>query len=225
MIVRSAKRTLGLIAPALAVSPAVFMVGIAYGATASAAGLPGWLVVLAAVLILGASSELVFVGVIAAGGLPFIAAAAALVINLRNMIYGFSASSFLPRRRLTRAVSAHLVNDESVAFALAQKDPAERLFAFRLVGMAILIAWPLGATAGVLLGFVVPDPGRLGLDAAFPAIFFAILFGSIKRSTAAPATVGAAVAVAATPFVAAGLAPVLGLTGLVTLLGKRKSRA
>jgi predicted branched-subunit amino acid permease len=151
-----------------------------------------------------------------------VAAAAALLVNLRNVVYGISAASFLPATPLARALAAHLVNDESVAFALSQPERAARLAAFRILGTAILIAWPLGATTGLLIGYLAPSPGLLGLDAAFPAIFLAILMGSINRATAGPAVVGAAVAVVATPFVAAGIAPILGLNGLLARARKRR---
>lgn len=221
---RSSHRTPRLAASATAIAAAVLVVGVAYGSTALAAGFPPWLVIVAAVLVLGASSELLFVGVIAAGGLPWVAAAAALLVNVRNIVYGFSASSFLPARRIARYLSAHLVNDESIAFALAQPKPGQRLVAFRVVGVAILIAWPLGAVIGVLVGYIVPDPGSLGLDAAFPAIFLAIFLGSVKRSTVGPAMVGATIALAATPFLAAGLAPIFGLAGLLAGVRKRGHR-
>ncbi len=201
------------------------MVGVAYGSTALAAGIPPGLVILVAVLVLSASSELLFVGVIAAGGLPWVAAAAALLVNLRNVVYGVSASAFLPERRAPKLLAAHLVNDETVAFALTEAHPNRRLTAFRILGVAILIAWPLGTAIGVILGYVVPDASRLGLDAAFPAIFVAILLGNVTRCTAGPAAVGAAIAVATTPFVAAGLAPVLGLAGLLAHARTRGNRA
>lgn len=227
MDMRSIRRTTSALAlaPAVAIASAVLVVGVAYGALAVAAGLPPWLVVLAAVLVLSASSELVFVGVLAAGGLPLVAVGAALLVNLRNVVYGFSASTFLPRRRILRFLSAHLVNDETVAFALAHSRSSDRFASFRVVGVAILIAWPLGAAIGVLLGYVVPDPGRLGLDAAFPAIFVAILLTRIDRRTAGPAAAGAMVAAVATPFVAAGIGPVLGLAGLLTFGRKQRKES
>lgn len=218
---RSVHRT-SLVPPSIAVASAVLVVGVAYGAAASNAGFPAWLVILAAVLVLSASSELVFVSVIGAGGLPWVAVGAALLVNLRNVVYGISAATFLPPSHLSRLLSAHLVNDETVAFALAQSNPARRGAAFRVAGIAILVAWPFGAAVGVLVGTVVPDPALLGLDAAFPAIFLAILVGAISRRTAGPALGGAVLAAAATPFVASGVAPIIGLLGL--LVGARKQR-
>ncbi|MET3861627.1 putative branched-subunit amino acid permease [Dietzia sp. 2505] len=213
------------LASAVAIAAAIAVVGVAYGSTASAAGLPPWLVILAAALVLSASSELVFIGVIASGGLLWVAVCAGLLVNLRNVVYGFSASGFLPHQRAPRLFSTHLVNDESVAFAMAQPHPTRRLTAFHTVGVAILIAWPLGAAIGVLVGYVLPDPSRLGLDAAFPAVFVAILLGSVTRRTAVPAAAGATLAAAATPFVAAGVAPILGLVGLLTAARRRGHRA
>ncbi|MFN3602910.1 MAG: AzlC family ABC transporter permease, partial [Dietzia sp.] len=83
---RSPRRTHPPVAPVMAIASAVGVVGVAYGSMASAAGVPPWLVVLAAVLVLSASSELVFIGVIASGGLPWVAAGAGLLVNLRNFV-------------------------------------------------------------------------------------------------------------------------------------------
>ncbi|QGW25808.1 MULTISPECIES: AzlC family ABC transporter permease [unclassified Dietzia] len=210
---------------AAAIATAIAVVGMAYGSAASAAGLPPWLVVLAAALVLSASSELVFVGVVASGGLLWIAVGAGLLVSLRNAVYGLSASAFLPDQRAPRLLWTHLVNDESVAVATAPQHPSRRFAAFRTVGIALLVAWPLGAAIGVGVGYVLPDPGQLGLDAAFPAVFVAIILAAVTRRTAAPAVAGATLATAAAPFVAAGLAPVLGLFGLLTAVRRRGDHA
>jgi predicted branched-subunit amino acid permease len=44
----------------------------------------------------------------------------------------------------------------------------------------VYAAWYLGAAAGALLGDRIPDPRRLGLDFVFPAVFIAILAGTIR---------------------------------------------
>jgi predicted branched-subunit amino acid permease len=212
--------------PAALIALSVLIVGIAYGSLAVESGFPPWLVVAAAVLILGASSELLFVGVIADGGLVWVAVGASLLVNLRNVVYGASASSFLPAAGWRRWLLAHLVNDESVAFATRRPRPPEQLRAFRTVGLAILLAWPLGALMGAFLGYFTPDPSRLGLDAAFPAILIAVLFGIAGRRTILPALAGAAIALLATPVVPAGMAPLLGLFGLAASVkgGRRGGR-
>jgi hypothetical protein len=68
------------------------------------------------------------------------------------------------------------------------------------------ICWNAGTALGVLLGNVIGDPNRLGLDAAFP-LFFALLVPQLKgRSSVVAAGLGAAIALGLIPFTAAVLA-------------------
>jgi predicted branched-subunit amino acid permease len=74
----------------------------------------------------------------------------------------------------------------------------------------------VGAAAGSVLG----DPEALGLDAAFPALFLALLAGQVRgRRGAVAAVAGAGVAALLVPFVAPGL-PIVAAS-LVCLIGLR----
>ncbi|WP_214650977.1 AzlC family ABC transporter permease [Brachybacterium halotolerans] len=197
------------------IAGSVLLVGVSYGALADGAHLPLWFVLLLACTVLGASSELVFVGAIAGGASPVLAVVGALLLNLRNGLYGVSVARFLPRGA-TRLLDAHLVNDETAAYGLAQPDAGTGRRAFRVLGVAIAVAWPAGAALGVLLGRSVPDPSSLGLDAVFPAILLAMLIGVVRDlRTGGLALGGAAAAVAVTPVVATGIAPLVALSVLV----------
>lgn len=208
----------------LGIGLAVLLVAVSYGALAASAGFPTWLVVLVAASVLAGASELLFVAVVASGGAALVAALAGILVNVRNGVYGYSAGSFL-RGGPALALAAHLVNDESVALAQHRVGTPLRRRAFWAAGLAILIVWPLGALAGALLGAVV-DPHALGLDAALPAILVAMVVPAARdRRALAAMLVGGAVALAATPFVAPGLAPVLALVALgVPWLGTRFAR-
>lgn len=206
------------------IASAVLVVGVSYGALAVEAGLPAWLVIGLAATVLAASAELLFVASVVAGAPPLAAAASALVVNLRNGVYGIAASKFL-HRGPNRLIAAHFVNDETVAYATAHHDPPARRRAFWMLGWAILLSWPLGAALGVLLGRIVPDVSSLGLDAVFPAILFAMLLGALRsRQTAAIVACGVVIAVAVTPLVPAGVAPIAALAalGLLFMRGPRR---
>lgn len=197
--------------------------GIAYGSQSQMAGLPGWLVLALAVGVLGASSELLFVGMLAAGGAPLLAAVAALLVNLRNIVYGVAAGRFL-RRGALRWLGAHFVNDETVAFAAAQEGAADQRRVFWRLGSLILVAWPLGTIIGLMLGTAV-DPGVLGLDAVFPVVILAMLLPTLRDSdTRLAAGIGAGVATASVALTPAGVAPLLALTGVFGPVLKRKLR-
>ncbi|QTX05895.1 AzlC family ABC transporter permease [Agromyces archimandritae] len=192
---------------------AVALVAVSYGALAAGAGFPLWLVVIVAASVLAGASELLFVSVVAAGGAPLVAALAGILVNVRNGIYAYSAGAFL-RGGPSLALAAHVVNDESVALAQHRTGVPRRRAAFWAAGLAILIVWPLGAIAGALLGAVV-DPHVLGLDAALPAILVAMVLPAARdRRALAAMLAGGAIALAATPFVAPGVASVLALLGL-----------
>jgi predicted branched-subunit amino acid permease len=199
------------------IASAVLVVGVSYGALASEAGLPAWLVIALAVAVLAASAELMFIAWILAGATPLAAAAGALLVNLRNGVYGIAASRFLRGGRL-RLLAAHFVNDETIAYASAHQDPARRRRAFWVLGWAILLSWPAGATIGVILGRTVTDVSALGLDAVFPAILFAMVLGAVRSKHAAIiVTCGALLAVAVTPLVPPGVAPLIALISLSLL--------
>ncbi|WP_222839780.1 MULTISPECIES: AzlC family ABC transporter permease [Rhodococcus] len=201
----------------------VAVVGVSYGVTAGSAGFSLWQLLVLAILVLGASSEFLFIGIIAVGGSPLAAVLAGLLINSRNFAYGLSVGSFLGQG-WRRVVGAHLVNDESVAIATAQSTLARKRAAFWLCGIGIAICWPLGALTGGILGSVVRDPATLGLDAAFPVVILALVLPALKeRLTLIAASVGAVVAVGTSTFLPSGMAPLVALLGMAAVLPFREN--
>ncbi|PSL04779.1 4-azaleucine resistance transporter AzlC [Haloactinopolyspora alba] len=225
---RSVWRTLGAarIRDIAAVGASVCMIGISYGVTAHDAGFALWQIIALAVLVLGASSELLFVGVLAAGGAPALAVLAGLVVNARNAAYGMRAGAFLHGRR-TRLAGAHLVNDESVALATAAPTPETARATFWASGVTIMVSWPLGAFVGATLGQVVHEPAVLGLDAVFPAVLLALVLPALRRDTTTRvcALAGGCLAVAGAPVLPAGVAPLVALLAvLVSIPSTMRSR-
>ena len=85
-------------------------------------------------------------------------------------------------------------------------------------GGLLYVGWVGGTALGVLGGSALGDPNRLGLDAAFPALFLALLAPRLReRRALAAALAGGALAAAliavvppGVPIVAASAACVLG---------------
>jgi 4-azaleucine resistance transporter AzlC len=198
----------------------VGVVGVSYGAVAVTAGFPLWVPVLTATLVLAGSSEFLFVGIIAGGGSPIAAVAAGLLVNARHLTYGLAIPDVIePGWR--RVAGTHLMNDEAVVVALAQPGLARQRAAYWAAGIGIAACWPGGALAGALLGQSVRDTGALGLDAVFPAATLALILPALReRGPRRAALAGAAIALAAVPFLPAGLPELLGLGGLA-LAGRR----
>ncbi|MCJ8338472.1 MAG: AzlC family ABC transporter permease [Pseudomonadales bacterium] len=101
------------------------VVGVSYGAVSVAAGLELWLPLTLAILVLAGASEFLFVGILAAGGSPLMAALAGLLVNIRLLPFGLSVQQQLGSGPLSY-FGCHLLNDESVVFAVSQSCPVLR---------------------------------------------------------------------------------------------------
>ena len=217
---------------------AVWFIGLSYGAVAVASGFPLWVPAALSVLVLAGASEFLFIGIVAAGGNPIAAALAGLLVNARHLPYGLAlpdmtgpdtgpdmTSPDVPGRGWRRLLGSHVMNDESVVFALAQEDLPRKRAAYWACGLGVLLCWPAGAVLGALLGGVIGNTNAFGLDAMFPAVILALIVPSLRdRATVRAALAGAAIALAAAPFLPAGLPVLLALAGVLGLVIPRPAR-
>lgn len=201
-----------------AIAVAIGAVGISFGAIATAAGLPAWLVSAMSVLVFAGGAQFMAVGLFAAGN-PVAAVLAGLLLNARHLPFGLAlADSVFAARWPVKLAGSHLMVDESVAFALAQAEPVTRRRAYWLTGAGVFVSWNAGTLVGVALSAAAGDPAVLGLDAAFPAGLIALLLPVLReRGTRQVALLGAGIAVATTPLLPAGLPVLLALASLAAL--------
>lgn len=202
------------------------IVGLSFGAITVAAGLPVWLPMLLSVVVFAGASQFMFVAIIAAGGNPLAALAAGLLVNARHLPFGLAVGDVVGSGLLRRIAGSHVMVDESVAFALAQRDPQRRRAAYWACGASLFVCWNIGVLAGAFGGTAISDTDALGLDAAFPAVLLALILPSLKdRAVRLAAAVGAVIAVAASPLLPAGLPVLLSLAALpIALIGRWRTR-
>lgn len=202
----------------LAIAVAAAVNGASFGAIAVSAGFPLWVPVVMSLLVFAGGSQYLVVGVVAAGGSPIAAVLGGLVLNARHLPFGLAVGDVVGRGWAARLLGSHLMIDESVAYAMAQRDATRARAAYWACGAALFAAWNLGVLGGSLAGTLVDDPSTLGLDAVFPAVMLALVLPALKdRAKLLPALLGAAVALAATPFLPAGVPVLLALVGLVAV--------
>lgn len=209
---RSLNRTDGL-RDVLALASAVGVVGASFGALAAAAGIPLALASGMSLLVFAGGSQFLVVSVVAAGGSPVAAVVAGLLINARHLPFGLAMSPVVGTSWPARLLGAHVLIDESVAFARSRGAGARR--AFWMCGIALFVFWNVGTVVGVLAGAAVPDTDAFGIDAAFPAALLALLVPALREADARRVGLtAAAVALVATPFLPPGLPVLVGLLGL-----------
>lgn len=197
--------------------------GMTFGAVAAASGLTvAQAVVMSAVMFTGAS-QFALVGVLAAGGAPLAGVSAALLLGVRNAFYGVPVTHLIRPRGLRRLLTAHFVIDETTAMAVAQPRPRAGRYAFWATGITLYILWTLGTVAGALIGGGI-DTSALGLDAAAPAIFLALLWPQLSRDRAPAVAFGAAVvALVLVPLVPAGV-PIIAAAAVAVIAGLAPAR-
>jgi 4-azaleucine resistance transporter AzlC len=190
---------------ALPLAVAVGGFGITYGVLARQAGFAAPAAVLFSLVTFAGSAQFAAVSVVSDGGTAAAAIVAALLLNARYLPIGLSVAAALPGRPLARAAQGQVVVDESWAISHlggGRYDPRLLLGA----GVTLYAAWVACSIAGVVAGSVLGDPETLGLDAAFPALFLALLAGQVRERRLVLAAVGgAAVALATVPFVPPGV--------------------
>ncbi len=201
---------------------AVGVFGLAFGVLAVTSGLTVLQAVAMSMLVFTGASQFTAASVIGAGGSPAAALASALLLAARNGFYGISVSKLMPTgsSRGVRALAAHLTIDESTALGLAQPDRDDRLGAFWAGGISVFVFWNLGTLIGALGGDAIGDPAALGLDAAFPAGFIALMMPALRhRSGLLAAIAGAGIAATLIPFTRPGIPVLAAAVGAVVAYG------
>lgn len=193
---------------ARAVAPlaiAVVGFGISFGVLARAAGF-GWLapIVMSATTFAG-SAQFAAASILGDAGTVGAAVTAALLLNARYWPIGVSVAPYLEGPAWSRFVRAQLVVDESWAIA-AEGDGRFNPRVLIGAGLVLYASWVCGTAVGAIGGEALGDPATLGLDAAFPALFLALLVPQLRgRRSVQAAVLGATIALALTPIAPAGV--------------------
>ena len=201
-------------------SIAVLGFGMSFGVLARPAMGPVAPIVMSVTTFAG-SAQFAAVSILNAGGTLAAAVVAAILLNVRYGPIGISVAPSLRGPRWSRFLRAQLVVDETWALSAdghGGHDPNVIVGA----GLVLYAAWVLGTAIGVLFGDLLGDPGRLGLDAAFPALFLALLAPALNRAESRIAgALGATIALALTPLTPPGV-PIIA-AGVACLVGWRRS--
>jgi predicted branched-subunit amino acid permease len=115
------------------------------------------------------------------------------------------------------------VIDESTAMAVAEKDPRAARFAFWSTGIGLFVMWNLGTLAGALVGSSI-NTANLGLDAAEPAIFLALLWPQLSRDRGLMVAVGATVVALALVTVTPAGVPIIAAAAVALAAGLTPAR-
>jgi len=204
----------------LPLAVAVLGFGASFGVLARAAGMGGLAPIVMSGTTFAGSAQFAAASVLSAGGGITTAVLAAVLLNARYGPIGVSVAPFLSGSWWWRLARAQLIVDESWAIA----SEGEGRYNPRVLvgsGLTIYVAWVAGTSLGAAFGDVIGDPAKLGLDAAFPALFLALLVPQLGSSASKrAAALGVVIALALTPLAPPGV-PIIA-AGAACLMGWRR---
>jgi branched chain amino acid efflux pump len=157
------------------------------------------------------SAQFGAVSVLETGGGVAAAIAAAVLLNARYAPISVTVGDQFEGPLLRRLLEAQLIVDESWALSRREDGRYDR----RLLvggGLVLYVCWVGGTALGTVVGNRLGDPERYGLDAAFPALFLALLITQIdSRRALAAALAGGTIALVLIPFAPPGV-PIIAAT-------------
>jgi predicted branched-subunit amino acid permease len=213
--------------------PAIVAFGASFGVLARAAGVDSLAALVMSATTFAGSAQFAVVSVLGAGGTAAAAIGAAVLLNARYAPMALAASGAFRGHPVRRLLEAQLHVDES--WALSSRGGRFDRKLLLGAGGVLYVGWNAGTAIGVLAGDSLADPATLGLDAAFPALFLALLAPLLRepgdgrpsrladRAPVAAALMGAGIALALTPITPAGV-PVIAATAACLVGLVRPSR-
>jgi 4-azaleucine resistance transporter AzlC len=198
----------------LTLAPLLF--GASFGLLAVEAGMGSAGAVAMSATTFAGSAQFAAASILDSGGGAAAAIVAAVLLNARYVPLSLGVAPIFPGSRRRRLLEAQLIVDESWALS----GRSGRFDYGVLVGAGILfyVLWVGGTALGTIVGDLL-DPEAIGLDAAFPALFLALLVPYLRtRRALATALVAGAITLVllplappGVPIVAASLAALIGL--------------
>ncbi|MFE6902961.1 AzlC family ABC transporter permease [Streptomyces sp. NPDC057717] len=153
--------------------------GVAFGVVVTQSGLAWWWASAFTALIYAGSFEFVLVGLVAAVAPLGTIALTAFLVNIRHVFYTLSFPLHRVNGRLAKTYSTFALTDE--AYALTTGEHARSWSGRRILWLQLSmhLYWVVGATAGGLLGSLIPD-SVTGLDFALTALFTVLALDAIR---------------------------------------------
>ncbi|QGT99236.1 AzlC family protein [Candidatus Syntrophocurvum alkaliphilum] len=157
--------------------------GFAFGVLANEVGLTVFQATLMSILCFTGAGQYIAIGLLSAGGAIITIIAANFLVNLRYLLFATSLVPFIKNIPTTKAsLLTYGLTDETYAVAINRYQEKEATASY-MAGLNITshISWISSTFFGAMLGTLITNTDKIGLNFALPAMYICLLVLLIKR--------------------------------------------
>lgn len=155
-------------------------IGIAFGVVGKASGLNTIEVLLASLITYSGSAQFVMVGLLAAHAPLITIVFSVFLVNSRMILMSTTVARYFKKESLFKNILVGtLLTDESFALSMSKQNYTNGKLNFEWFNTANLLAyatWAISTLGGALIGNLIGDPEKWGLDFALIAMFIGLLY-------------------------------------------------
>lgn len=155
-------------------------IGIAFGIVAKASGMSPLLVFLMSVITYAGSAQFVAVSMLAAHSPILSIVFAIFLVNSRMILMSTTVARYFNKSSMLKnVIIGSLLTDETFALSMNKRNYTDNQLGFAWMNTANLIAygtWIISSVVGAVLGNLITNPDKFGLDFALIAMFMGLLY-------------------------------------------------
>lgn len=155
-------------------------IGISFGIVAAAAGMSVFMATLMSLIVYAGSAQFILVSLLAIGTPIVSIVLSVFLVNSRMILMSMTTANFFKKNSLFENILiGSLITDESFALSMNKLNFTDGKLSFKwfnTVNLMAYLVWAASTMVGAMLGKVISNPEKLGLDFALVAMFIGLLY-------------------------------------------------
>lgn len=155
-------------------------IGISFGIVAASAGMSVLMATLMSLIVYAGSAQFILVSLLVIGTPIVSIALSVFLVNSRMILMSMTTANFFKENSLFENILlGSLITDESFALSMNKLNYTDGKLTFKwfnTVNVMAYLVWAISTAVGAMLGKIINDPEKLGLDFALVAMFIGLLY-------------------------------------------------
>lgn len=155
-------------------------IGLSFGIVAASTGMSVLMATLMSLIVYAGSAQFILVSLLVIGTPIVSIALSVFLVNSRMILMSMTTANFFKKNSLFENILlGSLITDESFALSMNKLNYTDGKLTFKwfnTVNVMAYLVWAVSTAVGAMLGKIISDPEKLGLDFALVAMFIGLLY-------------------------------------------------